>query len=174
MCVLQLNNKAMTTKALDAAEANKLPDELEPPVGVQDVLDLSQDQAIDLHGFVSDVSPEAEYKGKNLVEATVCNEARSSIALKFWNENIPLAEKLQKKEPIYIYGAYLVHPENGGVYLTVRESTSFATPTGTRPKIAAMLAAGVRDVAGDQLQSLSVFEATDYKARPAVAPLSSA
>eukprot|EP00959_Pyramimonas_sp_CCMP1952_P332005 6952023-Pyramimonas_sp.AAC.1 len=35
-CVLQLTNKAMTTKALDATEANKLPDELEPPVGVQD------------------------------------------------------------------------------------------------------------------------------------------
>ncbi|CAK0898090.1 unnamed protein product, partial [Prorocentrum cordatum] len=144
-CVLQLNNKAMTTKALDAPDANKLPDELEPPVGVQDVLDLSQDQAIDLHGFVSDVSPEAQFKGKNLAEAAVCNE----------------------KEPIYIYGAYLVHPDSGGVYLSVRESTSFATPTGTRPKIAAMLAGGVRDLAGDQIQSLTVYEAKDYKVGPA-------
>ncbi|CAK0868042.1 unnamed protein product [Prorocentrum cordatum] len=134
-CALQLNNKAMTTKALDAPEANKLPDELEPPVGVQDVLDLSQDQAIDLHGFVSDVSPEAQFKGKNLVEATVCNEAGSSITLKFWEENAPRAEQLQKKEPIYIHGAYLVHPDSGGVHLSVRESTSFAAPTGTRPKI---------------------------------------
>ncbi|CAK0878366.1 unnamed protein product [Prorocentrum cordatum] len=166
-CVLQLNNKAMTTKALDAPEANKLPDELEPPVGVQDVLDLSQDQAIDLHGFVSDVSPEAQFKGKNLVEATVCNEAGSSITLKFWEENVPRAEQLQKKEPIYIYGAYLVHPDSGGVYLSVRESTPFATPTGTRPKIAAMLAGGVRDLAGDQIQSLTVHEAKDYKVGPA-------
>ncbi|CAK0788231.1 unnamed protein product [Prorocentrum cordatum] len=147
-CVLQLTNKTMVAKVLPPQQANKLPNEVEPSMGIHDVFELSQDQAVDLYGFVTDISTEGTFKGKKL------------------------AQQLHNKEPVYIFGAYLVKSDNGGAHLTVRSSTIFTQPTGSSPKVAVMLAAGVRDIAKDDLTSLSACDSTNYKDGPAVSSTS--
>ncbi|CAK0855379.1 unnamed protein product [Prorocentrum cordatum] len=147
-CVLQLSNKTMVAKVLPPQQANKLPSEVEPSMSIHDVLELSQDQAVDLCGFVTDISTQGAFKDKKL------------------------AQQLHNKEPVYIFGAYLVKSDNGGVHLTVRNSTIFTRPAGSSPKVAAMLAAGARDLAKDDLTSLSVYDSTNYKDGPAVSSTS--
>ncbi|CAK0861046.1 unnamed protein product [Prorocentrum cordatum] len=156
-CVLQLGNKTMVAKVLPPQQANKLPDE---------------DQAVDLYGFVTDISTEGTFKGKKLAVSSVCDASKNAIALKFWEESAPQAQQLHNKEPVYIFGAYLVKSDNGGVHLTVRNSTILTQPTGSSPKVAAMLAAGVRDIAKDDLASPSVYDSTNYKDGPAVSSTS--
>ncbi|CAK0803086.1 unnamed protein product [Prorocentrum cordatum] len=71
---INLTHKNMTAKSLSATEAQNLPSEAEPRMTAGDVLGLSRDQLLDVHGRVAEIKRDLKQKDSYISELHICDD----------------------------------------------------------------------------------------------------
>ncbi|CAK0816744.1 unnamed protein product, partial [Prorocentrum cordatum] len=158
---INLTHKNMTAKSLSATEAQNLPSEAEPRMTAGDVLGLSRDQLLDVHGRAAEIKRDLKQKDSYISELHICDEQGRILQINFWDKDRGVISETEKGDVVYIFHAWLTKEQSGGIHLTASSTTVVAKAGGSLPGAARLNALDIASMTTSTLSTAG--NTTDYK-----------